>query len=999
MLHSKNNKQFYHLDTCICPLDDNLALWYPNAFHPISQFNISNYLELLPVTESEAQQFACNAVVIGKDVIMNEGSERIAKVLQSRGFRAHFLPMSEYLKSGGSSKCLTLRLDYDWLQSIGAPIFMNVIFQKNRLLGVGECSEIGDVSPFGECFGSYKPVFMRISGSFQDERGLKMKASMPACASNCRRNLNPFTDTPFPCRGFNFRPGKNPECQLFRVPPRCAESAFVFDVKRGYTLRSTSESRQAYSAEQCADICIAEQCGAFAWDDINGKCGFFNSSRRYDLYRNDSITFFENNCLNSESRCPDGRVEFFMVKRADVPSFGVSVGARTLRNCMKECVDTTLFKCKSSQFESVTGECFVSDEASDVAVSSTSLDMYEPYCSTVAKETTNCIRLYSYEKLITSRLTETANIREMKNTSVETCLSECTASKHRCRSVNYDVSKKSCYLLSKSRFDGVIPVGDDMYDYYEQACLEKENGTIDDFMLMEVNRTLRQEFLLTTSKPKSLEPFPTLVHDSALRQAFAGEEATIFDLNSSLFVEDNGIKEGKDPAAATTVSTKLEGSSTGFSPNHLARDKSVGVKKEMYSGSRESLGPNTSEYDLKNNILTADPELQQLSDYESIPRLALPSERIGFVEPEKVKVRAECHETGMNVSFNLDGKHEQYTGAVYAAERFEQCRIFLRSSKQFAIFIPRPQHNTWCNALEIDKVMSVVIVMSNDRVLPHDVTTKDDLFFHVTCNYSTPMINKIRQGIVVGGPSPVAITSKELNRHIFLQIMKKGRPVDSVFIGEALVARVESDISPERLRVMECTAHRVGGSGPPTSVTLLADGCALLPSLMAPMQMGKQGWESTLSAFRIDGSEQVDIVCLVAVCPDEGCPNVICPPTKDRRSRSLAEKHPIRVDHRLIVKARAADSFQKDSRTFPEVCLQPTVYLSGLGLLALSLAALAVSLCVGAKRRSDSVEDLLSISQWVSCFVLLVLMTILQLVRVSTQQKDVGAKYIKTLSL
>ncbi|KIH54102.1 hypothetical protein ANCDUO_15753 [Ancylostoma duodenale] len=103
---------------------------------------------------------------------------------------------------------------------------------------------------------------------------------------------------------------------------------------------------------------------------------------------------------------------------------------------------------------------------------------------------------------------------------------------------------------------------------------------------------------------------------------------------------------------------------------------------------------------------------------------------------------------------------------------------------------------------------------------------------------------------------------------------------------------------------MECTAHRVGGSGPPTAVTLIADG-----------------------------------------------------------SRSLAEKHPIRVDHRLIVKARAADDFQKDSRAFPEVCLQPTIYLSGLGLLALSLAALALSLCVGAKRRSDSVEDLLSISQ------------------------------------
>lgn len=43
---------------------------------------------------------------------------------------------------------------------------------------------------------------------------------------------------------------------------------------------------------------------------------------------------------------------------------------------------------------------------------------------------------------------------------------------------------------------------------------------------------------------------------------------------------------------------------------------------------------------------------------------------------------------------------------------------------------------------------------------------------------------------------------------------------------------------------------------------------------MAPMQLGKKGWESTLSAFRIDGSEQLDIACLVAVCPDEACPNV-----------------------------------------------------------------------------------------------------------------------------
>ncbi|CAJ0600859.1 unnamed protein product [Cylicocyclus nassatus] len=889
---------------------------------------------------------------------------------------------------------------------------------------------------------------------------------MPTCASNCRRNVDPSSDAQFPCRGFNFRPGKNPVCELikmgndttnepiqtkqlsfyfqktcFRVPARCVESAFVFDVRRGHTLRSTSESRTAYSVEQCADICLAEECKAFVWDEANEKCRFFNTADRQDLERDVNFTYYENNCLGPESRCPIGRVEFLLVKHADVPSFGVSVGVKSIRNCMKECVDTTLFHCRSSQFNAVSSECFISDENSDVAVASANLDLYEAFCSTAAEGVANCNRPYSYEKLITSRLSDTPKVHELKNATVDACLSECSSSIRKCRSVNYDVSTKSCLLLSKARNDGAVLVQDDKYDYYEPACFdvdEKANALANQsYTLLEANRTLRQEYrnvqllqtgnlftcwslcqnatsffchsfaysatrlecvvsskrvmlnenyekftqkspifdlyirldisekvAVTTAKPRSEIPFPTLIHDSAIS-------------------ENNDIGEGSSTLAPTSLTTftSARGSTASVKIDYFGRSSQSDSKFDPLFKFREPLGPNSSD-ELNLNAIIADPELQQLSDYEAIPRLALPSERIAFVNPDKVKVSAECHDTGINVSFHLDDG-EQYTGAVYAAERFEQCRIFLRSSRSFAIFIPRPQHNTWCNALEIDKVVSAVIVMSNDRVLPHDVTTKDDLFFHVTCNYSTPILDKIRHGIVVGGPSPVSITSKELHRHVYLQIMKKGRPVDSVFIGEALIARVESDIPPERLRVMECTAHRVGGTGAPTSVSLITDGCALLPSLMAPMKVGPNGWESALSAFRIDGSEQIDIVCLVAVCPDDACPNVsmTCPPNKDRRSRSLAEKHPIRVDHRLIVKARAADSFQKDSRTFPEVCLQPTVYLSGLTLLALSLAALAVSLCVGAKRRSDSVEDLLSISQ------------------ISTQQKNVGAKYVKTLSL
>ncbi|VDM69689.1 unnamed protein product, partial [Strongylus vulgaris] len=193
------------------------------------------------------------------------------------------------------------------------------------------------------------------------------------------------------------------------------DSAFVFDVRRGHTLRSTSESRQAYNAEQCADICLAEECKAFVWDEVNEKCRFFNSTSGEDLERIVNFTYYENNCLNSESRCPNGRIEFLQIKHADVPSFGVSVGVKSIRNCMKECVDTTLFHCKSSQFDPVSSECFVSNEASDAAVSSANLDMYEAFCSTAAEGATTCNRPYAYEKLITSRLLDAPKIQELNS--------------------------------------------------------------------------------------------------------------------------------------------------------------------------------------------------------------------------------------------------------------------------------------------------------------------------------------------------------------------------------------------------------------------------------------------------------------------------------------------------------------------------------------------------------------------------------------------------------
>jgi N-dimethylarginine dimethylaminohydrolase len=42
---------------------------------------------------------------------MNAGCPNLAAALTERGWSVHPVDLSEYLKAGGSAKCLTLRLD------------------------------------------------------------------------------------------------------------------------------------------------------------------------------------------------------------------------------------------------------------------------------------------------------------------------------------------------------------------------------------------------------------------------------------------------------------------------------------------------------------------------------------------------------------------------------------------------------------------------------------------------------------------------------------------------------------------------------------------------------------------------------------------------------------------------------------------------------------------------------------------------------------------------
>jgi len=103
---------YYHLDTCFCPLSQTQAVYFPAAFDPYGRTALQAHVpELIEVTEQEARRFACNAVVIGRNVFTNIGCPQLHGALRERGFMPRETPLDEFVKAGGSAKCLTLRLD------------------------------------------------------------------------------------------------------------------------------------------------------------------------------------------------------------------------------------------------------------------------------------------------------------------------------------------------------------------------------------------------------------------------------------------------------------------------------------------------------------------------------------------------------------------------------------------------------------------------------------------------------------------------------------------------------------------------------------------------------------------------------------------------------------------------------------------------------------------------------------------------------------------------
>src|SRR5579883_280704 len=105
--------RFYHLDTCFCPLEGGWLLYYPQAFDAYSNRLIEQRIpseKRLPVEETDATRFACNAVNLGKKLFVNQVSAALQGRLVAAGFEVLETSLTEFMKAGGAAKCLTLRL-------------------------------------------------------------------------------------------------------------------------------------------------------------------------------------------------------------------------------------------------------------------------------------------------------------------------------------------------------------------------------------------------------------------------------------------------------------------------------------------------------------------------------------------------------------------------------------------------------------------------------------------------------------------------------------------------------------------------------------------------------------------------------------------------------------------------------------------------------------------------------------------------------------------------
>lgn len=173
--------RFYHLDTCFCPLTDGYLLYYPGAFDDYSNRLIEMRVpaeKRIVIDEVDAVVFACNAVNVGRTVVMNQVSDRLKQTLADKGFDVVETPLTEFLKAGGAAKCLTLKMtEPRQATPQSSSIQSRVIHLEGHLLDSGLVNQALDAIVSGG--GSFQVLKFDLGKQRLDKSVADVKVSAP----------------------------------------------------------------------------------------------------------------------------------------------------------------------------------------------------------------------------------------------------------------------------------------------------------------------------------------------------------------------------------------------------------------------------------------------------------------------------------------------------------------------------------------------------------------------------------------------------------------------------------------------------------------------------------------------------------------------------------------------------------------------------------------------------------------------------------------------------
>jgi N-dimethylarginine dimethylaminohydrolase len=103
--------RWYHLDTALFRLSDELVAYYPGAFSlDARQVLAKRYPDALIASEDDALAFGLNALSDGTRVFVPARAEGLVTQIEDAGFVPVPIDLPELFRGGGSVKCCTLEL-------------------------------------------------------------------------------------------------------------------------------------------------------------------------------------------------------------------------------------------------------------------------------------------------------------------------------------------------------------------------------------------------------------------------------------------------------------------------------------------------------------------------------------------------------------------------------------------------------------------------------------------------------------------------------------------------------------------------------------------------------------------------------------------------------------------------------------------------------------------------------------------------------------------------